>query len=71
MFSDVLGNDDVVVDREPKHHVLAGDPETNALFDALAKKDVHHIRAVCRTEYGFPLISAWMPVPAKGRRMSC
>jgi hypothetical protein len=70
MFPDDSGKHDLVVDREPKHHVLAGDPETKALFDALAKKDVHHIRAVCRTEHGFPLISSWMPVSAKGRRMS-
>ena len=70
MKSDDFDGDDCLVDGEPKHHVLAGDPEATALFDALAEKGVHSIKAVFRTEDGSPRIDVWRPVPAEGREMS-
>ncbi len=59
-----------VVDGEPKHHVLAGDPQAMALFDALDEKGVSYIKAAFRTTDGFPCIEAWNAVLAKGERMS-
>jgi hypothetical protein len=70
MKSDDFDGDDCLVDGEPKHHVLAGDPEATALFDALAEKGVHSIKAVFRTEDGSPRIDVWRPVPTEGQEMS-
>jgi len=63
-------SEDLVVDGEPKHHVLAGDPEATKLFDALAEKGVHHIKAAFSTEDGSPRIDIWMPLPANGHALS-
>ena len=70
MKSDDFESENCVVDGEPKHHVLAGDPAAMALFDALAEKGVHSITAVFRIEEGSPRIDVWDPVPTKRRKVS-
>jgi len=62
--------EDCLVDGEPKHHVLAGDPEATALFDALAEKGVHLIEVAFRIEEGSLCIDVWNAAAAKGQRMS-
>lgn len=70
MKSDGFEREDLVVDGEPKHHVLAGDPEATALFDVLAEKGVQSIKAVFRTEDGSPRIDVWRPVPVDWQELS-
>jgi hypothetical protein len=70
MKSDDFDGDDCLVDGEPKHHVLAGDPVVMKLFDALAVKGVHLINAAFRIEEGSLCIDVWNAAPAKGQRMS-